>query len=213
MLASISLVVLGRLVATPGSVPLTLAAAGLLAGLGATMSRAGALALVVGLVVLAGLRGLGATVRAAVGPLAGSPPQPALARIGLAAGLALAAMVTRLRRWPALALLGALLVAAVAGLLASGGGVDDAARTVAEAQVNLASPDRTGALRAALRLVAQQPLTGTGPGHANLRWKGRDHGSQLYAYVHNEYLQVAAELGLVGLVLLAALLVAMARLL
>jgi hypothetical protein len=205
-----------------------LAAAGLLAGLGATMSRAGALALVVGLVVLAGLRGLGATVRAAVGPLAGalvamlgllpsilagSPPQPALARIGLAAGLALAAMVTRLRRWPALALLGALLVAAVAGLVASGGGVDDAARTVAEARVNLASPDRTGALRAALRLVAQQPLTGTGPGHANLRWKGRDHGSQLYAYVHNEYLQVAAELGLVGLVLLAALLVAMARLL
>ena len=56
------------------------------------------------------------------------------------------------------------------------------------ARGNLASPDRTGALHAALRLVAQHPLTGTGPGHADLRWKGHDHGAQLYAYVHNEYL-------------------------
>jgi O-antigen ligase len=67
------------------------------------------------------------------------------------------------------------------------------------------SPDhRTGALHAALRLVAQHPLTGTGPGQADLRWKGHDHGSQLYTYVHNEYLQITAELGLVGLALLAA---------
>ena len=74
-----------------------------------------------------------------------------------------------------------------------------AGQTVVQARGNLASPDRTGALHAALRLVAQHPLTGTGPGQADLRWKGHDHGSQLYTYVHNEYLQVAAELGLVGL--------------
>jgi O-Antigen ligase len=228
VLAPISLVVLGRLVATPGSMPLAMAATGLLAGLAATMSRAGALALVVGLVVLVGLRGLGATARAAAGPVAGalvalaclllsmpavSPPRPALALGGLGAGLALAAVTTRPRRWLVLALLGGVLLAGVAGLLASGGGMDDAARTVAAARVNLASPDRTGALQAALRLVAQEPLTGTGPGQANLRWKGHDHGTQLYTYVHNEYLQVAAELGLVGLVLLAALVVAMARML
>ena len=227
VLAPISLVVLGRLVGTPGSVPLVLAATGLLAGLAATMSRAGALALVVGLVVLAGLRGLGVTARAAVGPVAGalvamlgllpsmpaaSPPRPALAVAGLGGGLALAAMVARLRRWPALALAGGVLVAGVAGLVASGGGVG-AGQTVAAARVNLASPDRTGALHAALQLVAQHPLTGTGPGNADLRWRGHDHGSQLYAYVHNEYLQVTAELGLVGLVLLAVLLVAIARLL
>jgi O-antigen ligase len=221
VLVPISLVVLGRLVATPGSVPLALAGAGLLTGLAATMSRAGALALVVGLVVLAGLLGLGATARAAAGPVAGalvamlgllpslpaaSPPRPALALVGLGGGLALAAAVTRLPRRPALALLGGVLVAGVAGLVASGGGVG--AQMVAETRVNLASPDRTGALHAALRLVAQHPLTGTGPGQADLRWKGNDHGSQLYAYVHNEYLQVTAELGLVGVVLLAVLLVA-----
>jgi O-antigen ligase len=88
-----------------------------------------------------------------------------------------------------------------------------AAQTVAHARGNLASPDRTGALHAALRLVAQQPLTGTGPGQADLRWKGHDHGTQLFVYVHNEYLQVAAELGLVGLVLLAVLLAAIIRML
>jgi hypothetical protein len=44
VLAAVSLVVLGRLVATPGSVALALAATGLLTGLAATMSRAGALA-------------------------------------------------------------------------------------------------------------------------------------------------------------------------
>jgi len=228
VLAAISLVVLGRLVGTPGSVPVTLAATGLLAGLAATMSRAGALGLVVGLVVLAGLGGLRASARAAVGPVAGalvaltcllpsvpaaSPPRPALALVGLGAGLVLAALVARLPRWPALALLGGLLAAGVAGLLATGGGVAGAAQTVAEARANFASPDRTGALHAALRLVAQHPLTGTGPGHADLRWRGHDHGTQLFAYVHNEYLQVAAELGLVGLVLLAILLVAIARLL
>jgi hypothetical protein len=228
VLVPISLVVLGRLVATPSSVPLALAATGLLAGLAATMSRAGALALVVGLVVLVGLRGLGATARAAAGPVAGalvalvcllpsmpatSPPQPALALIGLSAGLVLGAVTTRLRPRAALVLLGGVLIAGVAGLLATGGGRGGAAQTVAAARVNLASPDRTGALNAALQLVAQHPLTGTGPGHAELRWKGQEHGIQFFAYVHNEYLQVAAELGLVGLVLLVVLLAAMARLL
>jgi O-Antigen ligase len=228
VLAAISLVVLGRLVGTPGSVPLALAATGLLVGLAATLSRAGALALVVGLVMLVGLRGIAATGRAVVGPVAGalvamvgllpsvpaiSQPRPALALVGLGAGLALAAVTARLRRWPALILIGGLLAAAVAGLLAGGGGVAGAAQTVAHARVNLASPDRTGALHAALRLVAQHPLTGTGPGQANLRWEGHDHGTQLFAYVHNEYLQLAAELGLVGLVLLVVLVAAIARLL
>src|SRR6266540_4583269 len=142
VLAPISLLVLGRLVGTPGSVPLTLAGTGLLAGLAATMSRAGALALVVGLVVLAGLRGFRATARAAVGPLAGAlvalvcllpsmpaagPPQPALALVGLCAGLALAAIVVRLRRWPAVALvLGGVLVGCLAAAIVVGG-VGDAA--------------------------------------------------------------------------------------
>lgn len=227
VLAPVGLLVIARRVALPRSVPLALAATGLLAGLGATMSRAGAFAVAVGLVVLAGLRGPRATVRAALGPFAGAlvalvclvpsmpaarPPQPALALAGLCAGLALAAVVARLRRWPAVALLGGAMAVGVAALLATGG-VGGAAQTVAEARVNLASPDRTGALHAALGVVAEHPLTGAGPGHADLRWKGQDNGTQLFAYAHNEYAQVTAELGLVGLVLVAVLLVALGRLL
>ncbi|HEV2870006.1 MAG TPA: hypothetical protein VG409_01185, partial [Actinomycetota bacterium] len=50
-------------------------------------------------------------------------------------------------------------------------------------------------------------------GHTQLRWEGPDGGTRYLSYVHNEYLQVAADLGLVGLALLAVLLVALARLL
>ena len=72
VLVPLALVVLARLVDTPGSLGLALAATGLLAGLGATMSRAGTLALAVGLVVLAALRGVRGTARAALGPCAGA---------------------------------------------------------------------------------------------------------------------------------------------
>jgi len=229
VLAPVGLLVLARRVGLPRSVPLALAAAGLLAGLGATMSRAGAFALAVGLLVLAVLQGPRAIVRAAAGPVAGAvvalvcllpsmpatgPPRPALALAGLCAGLAIAAVAARPRRWPAVALLlGGALAAGLSGLLAAGGGVGGAVQTVAEARINLASPDRTGALHAALRLVAEHPLTGAGPGHTDLRWEGQDHVTHVFAYAHNEYAQVAADLGLVGLMLLAVLLVAFARLL
>jgi hypothetical protein len=229
VLVPVALLVLARLVQVPRSVPLVLAITGLLVGLGATASRAGALALAVGLVVLAGLRGPRATARAAVGPCAGallalvcllpsmpvaSPPRPLLALAGLGAGLALAAMVARLRWRLAVALLPPVALAGSLTLVVmGGGGVGDAVQTVAAARINLASPDRGAALRAALQVAAEHPLTGAGPGHAELRWKEPDGGIQFFAYAHNEYAQVLAELGLVGLALLAILLAALARLL
>jgi hypothetical protein len=229
VLVPVGLLVLARRVGMPRSVPLALAATGLLAGLGATVSRAGAFALAVGLLALAGLQGPRTIARAAAGPVAGavvalvcllpsmpatSPPRPALALAGLFAGLTLAGVMARLRRPPTVALvLGSALAVGVTALLVVGGGVGSAAQTVAGARINLASPDRTGALRAAVRVVAEHPLTGAGPGHADLRWEGQDHATHVYAYAHNEYAQVAADLGLVGLMLLAVLLVALARLL
>jgi hypothetical protein len=228
VLAPVGLLVLARRVGLPRSVPLALAATGLLAGLGATMSRAGAFALGVGLLVLAALLGPRTVARAAAGPCAGAvvalacllpsmpasgPPRPALALAGLCAGLTLAALLDRPRRWPTVALLGGLLAMGLTVPLATGGGVGGAARTVAGARINLASPDRSGALHAALRVAAGHPLTGAGPGRADLRWKGQDGATHVFAYAHDEYAQVAAELGLVGLTLLALLLVALARLL
>jgi len=225
VLVPMALLVLGRLVEMPRSLPLVVAVTGLLAGLGATTSRAGALALAVGLIVLAGLRGSRATARAAVGPCAGallalvcllpsvpvaSSPRPLLALVGLCSGLTLAAIVARLRWRLAVALL---LAGGLALVVLGGRGAGDAIRTVADARISLASPDRGGALRAALRVTAEHPLTGAGPGHAALRWKEPDGGIHFFAYAHNEYAQHASELGLVGLTLLAVLLAAIARLL
>jgi O-antigen ligase len=47
----------------------------------------------------------------------------------------------------------------------------------------------------------------------DLRSRGADGGTRIFGYAHNEYAQVAAELGLVGLALLAVLLAALGRLL
>jgi len=178
--------------------------------------------------VLVGLRGPRTTVRAVLGPCVGAlvalvglvpsmpaagPARPALAVVGLGAGLAGAAVLTRLRTVAAVALvvggvlLGCLVVAVVAG------GVGDAARLVAGTRITLASPDRSGAVGAALRVAAEHPLTGAGPGQADLRSRGADGGTRIFGYAHNEYVQVAAELGLVGVALLAVLLVALGRLL
>jgi hypothetical protein len=226
VLVPMALVVLARLTDAPRNLPLALAATGLLAGAGATMSRAAALALAVGLVVLAVLRGVRGTARAALGPCVGAlvalaclvpsmpdtgPPRPALALAGLCAGLVLAAVVARLRGWPAVALvLGGALVGCLAAA-AVAGGAGDATRLVAETRITLASPDRSGAVGAALRVAAEHPLTGAGPGQADLRSRGADGGTRIFGYAHNEYAQVAAELGLVGVALLVVLLVAFGR--
>jgi O-antigen ligase len=66
---------------------------------------------------------------------------------------------------------------------------------------------------AAMRVAVEHPLTGAGPGQADLRSRGGDGGTRIFGYAHNEYAQVAADLGLVGLALLAILLVALGRLL
>jgi O-antigen ligase len=122
-------------------------------------------------------------------------------------------MVARLGRRSAVALvLGGALMGGLA-LIAITGGADNAARVVAQARITLASPDRGGALRAAVGVIAEHPLAGAGPGQADLQQRGQDGGTRFFGYAHNEYAQVAAELGLVGLVLLAVLLLALARLL
>jgi O-Antigen ligase len=228
VLVPVVLLVLARLTDAPRNLPLALAATGLLAGAGATMSRAAALALAVGLVVLAVLRGAGRTARVALGPCAGAlvalaclvpsmpdagPPRPALAVVGLGAGLALAVVLARLRRWAAVTLV---LAGTLLGCLAAAsviGGAGNAARLVAETRITLASPDRSGAVGAAVRVFAEHPIIGAGPGQADLRSRGAEGGTRIFTYAHNEYVQVAAELGLVGLALLAILLAAFARLL
>jgi hypothetical protein len=230
VLVPLALVGLARLARGPRSLPMVVAVTGLLAGVAATMSRAGAVALVAGLVVLAALAGPGRVLRVAAGPctgalvalaalvpsmLAAGQPRPLLAAAGLAAGLALAMVMAVAgpggRR--GLALLGGVVLLGGLGAVAVLGGGSEAYRAVAGARANLASPERSEAVGAAVGVLADHPLGGAGPGHTQLRWEGPDGGTRFFKYAHNEYVQVAADLGLVGLALLAVLLAWLARLL
>jgi O-antigen ligase len=142
------------------------------------------------LVLLAGLRGIAAPLLgaglavAALAPSfpAGAPPRPLWAVAGLLAG----GVVAVGPRWVrAVALLLPVLLIGSGAALAS--------------RVSLASAGRTGALRAALDMVS---FTGTGLGRAEFFWLTADGNGQLARYVHNEYVQILVELGVVGLVLL-----------
>jgi O-antigen ligase len=189
----------------------------LLTGVGATISRGGVLALAVGLVVLVLL-----LRRATVGllpPLVGAgiavasllpsipadrPAAPVPAVVGLAAGLAISLASAR--------------VAGLAGVLGGLSLVIVATATSqrwlpgAAGRVSPRSTERTEQLHAAIALWRQNPVIGVTPGQGALRWS-RPDGLELTAtYVHNEYVQVLLELGVVGLVLLCAVGVGLVRL-
>jgi hypothetical protein len=222
LLVPLALLAVARLAARPG-VPATVAACLLLVGAGATLSRGGALALAVGAAMLTTLFGPGRILRAAGPPTLGAavalvglapsmpaslPPRPALATAALVVGVSVAVGAARLhRRQLAVGLAAAVLAACV--VLVVDGRAADAAATISSTRLVIASPDRAAAARAALRIAAERPLTGTGPDRAVLTWV-QDSRRVTSRYAHNEYLQVLAELGFVGLALLVVLLASLA---
>jgi len=194
----------------------------ILTGLGATLSRAGTAAFAAGLVVLAVLLGrrtvlrtagpalLGATVAVAAclpGMPATGPEQPQWALPGVAVGLALAAIWPLLRRarrtrpegrWSALRLVS---VVVGAGAVAAAGvavGVDGHWQTWS-GRVGVASPGRSSLFRAALNMFRYHVLAGVGPGRATFIWTGANHQGLVDRFAHDEYLQLAAEQGIIGL--------------
>jgi O-antigen ligase len=221
LLVPLALLAVARLATRPG-VPAMVAAWLLLVGAGATLSRGGVLALAVGGAVLATLFGLGRTLRAAGPPTLGavvtlvglapsmpasSPPRPVLAAAALMVGVAVAVGASHLHT--RLLVLGLALVVLAACAVLAVGGRGDAAAPGASTRLTIASPDRVAAARAALQLAAERPLTGTGPNRAALTWV-QNSRRVTSRYVHNEYLQVLAELGFVGLALLVVLLASLA---
>jgi hypothetical protein len=223
LLVPLALLALAQRVARPRSQPLALAGCLLLVGVGATLSRGGAVALTIGLAVLAWLLGPVRLLRA-VGPCAlgamiallglapsmpaSSPPQTTLAVSALLIGLLVTVGMTILGgRAVTVVVLGLAVMAAVLlpRILAG------APPALLDSRLSVASSDRVQAAQAALRLVERRPLTGTGPGRATLYWVGPDGRTLTAQYVHNEYLQVLAEFGTTGLVLLVLLLAGVAR--
>ncbi len=180
----------------------------LLAGFASTQSRAGAIALVVGLAIVAiGSRCKGCSNL--IGPLLGgliagaavvatSPitqqSRPLAATAGLAAGIAIAIALDRypLLRWPTV---GAI---AIVGVILLIGPASAIRQDVGGVRFAITSEDRANEWEAASQLFKDNPWTGVGPGNAPLVWQqdGRTFEAE---FAHNEYLQLAAEQGLLGL--------------
>jgi O-Antigen ligase len=224
LLAPLALVAMARLVTRPRSPLAAGAACLLLVGVGATLSRGGALALLAGVVVLGWLLGPRPVLPAAAGPVAGAaialaglvpsiptsqPARPILAVGALVVGLAIAAGLPYL---PTRAGVGVLLgIAAVAVVVLLQAGPMAASVQAIGPRLTVVSADRAGAAGAALRLAAKHPLTGVGPGRIALVWTTADGRTVISRYVHNEYLQVLVQLGVIGSLLLLALLAVITR--
>lgn len=215
--------VLAVTVVPPGLLTNGLAAV-LLLGLATTMSRAGALGLVVAAVVCAFLVRdvarwrrfmpvLPAVAVAFVGLLPSLPvggaaqPLPALA--GLVVGAAVLVVGGRLRLRH-LALVAVLAVALLLVLPTGRGLVGHAAAGIATTRLTATSDERADLTRVTAAQFWSSPLTGVGPGLLNLHYV--DHtGAPVHAqYTHDEFLQTATETGVVGLALALAGAVALA---
>ena len=223
LLVPVGLLALGRLADEPRSRVRAAAACVILAGAAATLSRAGALAFVVGAAVLAGLIGPRRFARAAGPPALGAAiawagllpsivhphPTPAIAVLALVAGLAAA---TVLARPPSLATRRVAVAAVVAAMLALGAGVaaGGGLSRIRADRLTVSESERSHAGTVALRIAGQHPLAGVGPRHATLAWAGPGSRTFVARYAHDEYLQVLAELGAIGLALLVGLLAALA---
>jgi O-antigen ligase len=193
---------------------LGIAATALITGLAATLSRAGLLAFGVGAVVLVVGLGWRPVVRAALAPLVGSAvamagllpsitaDTPTVATVGLAVAAALAGVgIGSLAGTSRLVVL-----APVAGV-----GVVAIAVVSVGSRFSFDSPDRWDSIRAAWRLFTENPLTGAGPGLTRLTIERTQGGAGIYRYVHNEYVQVLTELGVIGGVLLVVFLFTVVR--
>jgi hypothetical protein len=197
----------------------------LVAGAVATQSRAGAIACAVGLVAITMLLGLRRVAGAVVGPCAGavvavvglvpgldadasrSPMVALVALAAIALGAGAAEVMDRVVASPR----SGVRVAARGVLVTAAAGAAAVASTVSLGdRLALVSSDRVGTNAAALDVIASHPLVGVGPGRLVVAFSvnGGLVGTDL---VHDEYLQLVAELGLVGGALAAAAALASVR--
>ena len=192
-----------------------IAATVLIAGVIATQSRGGALALFAGLAVFALLVGPTVMARLLLAPVAGAvvaavialpslatsaEPNPSRMIAALFVGVLVTAATTVAEQHvPGSRRCGLVLVPFAAALAVT---QRDRFTNVVGDRLQLTSADRANTTREALSVLDANLFTGVGPGNLNLIWRFEDR-LVTTRFVHNEYVQLAAELGLIGAVLLA----------
>jgi O-antigen ligase len=149
--------------------------------------------------------GLGAAV-ACVGLAPGlsvdRSEQPAAAVVGLLVGLGIAAASTRV---PAVVQrrVGTTVTAVVVAMFVLGTAVFRHSRSWSSDRLSLTSTDRRGTNAAAFDVLRDHALVGVGPGDLRVVFP-TPGGLVTTTLVHNEYLQLAVEIGVVGVALAAA---------
>jgi O-antigen ligase len=132
-------------------------------------------------------------------------PHPAAAVLAAVAGLAVSAGL------PAIHVPRAAVNGLAPSLLVLGGTrVHTAIGAIGDARLTVHDPERTASVQPAFEVFAHHSITGAGPSLPTLTWV-TGNGSSVYRYAHNEYVQVLAELGAVGGLLLAVMLLAIIR--
>ena len=215
LLAPLAVVALARAIARPARVADRLVAVALLVGVGATMSRAGWLGLAVGVVVVAACVGLRRFLVVAVPVLAGaavatagvvavSPANEhrsalvAVVALVVGAGLVVVRMSGRGGRLVLGVICCGVVVAAVAAFAGPG------AHAVRSSRLSVSSADRDHEWAATARVARQHLVTGVGPSHLVIEWRDGDGQLVSAQQTHNEYLQLAAEEGVVAPALVVA---------
>lgn len=208
-----TMLALGRTVGRRRSVVWPLAASVLVVAIVTTLSRGGAFALAVGVGVLmavAGFRVVAARtwhvhVGAAIA-LAGIlpimpdrlPARPMLAVATLAAGAAVVVLAHHGRR-----LAVAAAVTGVGAAVLLGASQLDLQRDITSVRGTAASPARLDGWGSAIDIFTRDPVFGAGPGNATFAYVTDQGESLVTMFVHNEYLQVLAEMGALGILVLA----------
>ncbi len=196
----------------------------LFAGLGATLSRGGILAFGCGFLIILWRCDwrvifsimapvLLGTAVALVG-LGPSFPENADARPTLAIGALIVGLLLTLLvgRWSNSRIFAALGISVLIAALSLANGLGgETLSSLSDTRLSLESSDRTETWNAALETIGNSPWTGEGPGNGRLRYY-QESGNYVEArFVHNEYLQIGVELGIVGMLLLAAIFMAIIR--
>ena len=136
--------------------------------------------------------------------VAGSPTRQALPLGCAVLGAVTVVAYARRPGRPAGHLLLAGAAVAVAALLAlHPARLTDAVDRVRTVRLSATSTDRNDEWRATLRLAGQRPIAGIGPGQFSLHYRSTAGPMVSDKYAHNEYLQLLAEEGAIGLILLA----------